>query len=109
MSWGCAMRFLRKAAGRIRLVPAILVLAGAVAAAPPAFPGRLSILNGLVARVDGTEIRVHSRDYDVSQAAIKDPSGRILAADAIGPGTKVSLFFDSGRLKAVVVYPSLPE
>jgi hypothetical protein len=109
MTFGRAVRFLKKAAGRIQAAAALLILAGIVAAASPAFPGPLSILNGLVERVDGHEIRVHSRYYDVSTAVIKDPSGRILSAGDIAPRAKVSLFFKSGRLQSVVVYPFLPE
>jgi hypothetical protein len=109
MTFGRAGHFLKKAAARIRAVAALLILAGIVASASPAFAGRLSILNGLVERVDGNEIRLYSRYYDVSQAVIKDPSGMILSAGDITPRAKVSLFFESGRLRSVVVYPFLPE
>jgi hypothetical protein len=109
MTFGRAGQFMKMAAGRIRAAVALLLLAGIVASASPAFPGPLSILNGLVERVDGNEIRVHSRYYDTSTAVIKDPSGRILSAGDVAPRAKVSLFFRSGRLQSVVVYPFLPE
>jgi hypothetical protein len=109
MTFGRAGRFLKKAAARIRAVAALLILAGIVASASPAFPDQLSILNGLVERVDGNGIRVHSRYFDVSTAVIKDPSGRVLSVGDVTPRAKVSLFFRSGRLQSVVVYPFLPE
>jgi hypothetical protein len=62
-------------------------------------------VEGLIESVTGDSIKVRSRYYDFSGIPLEDASGKKMQKDQLKVGRKVEIFFESNRIKTILIYP----
>ncbi len=97
----------KRGIGRILL---FLLAATSLGLAGPAFSGDVEVVNGVVNRVDGRQIVLDGRVYDVGGApVIVKRSGTQREKAGIEPGDRVDLSIEDGKVVSVQNYGPLPQ
>lgn len=68
----------------------------------------LRVAEGIVTGMNGTVVRVRTRDYDMKNVPIRTPSGHVRGIENLY-GQKVEIFIRDGRIDAVLLYDSMIE
>jgi len=62
-------------------------------------------VEGLIENVTGDTIKIRGNYYNFTAVPLENASGRKMQTEELKVGRKVEIFFESNRIKTILIYP----
>jgi hypothetical protein len=70
---------------------------------------KVRTVEGLIEEVSKDSIKVRGKYYNISDAPLKNASGKTVSKDQLKVGKKVEIFFLNDRIKTILIYEDMVE
>jgi hypothetical protein len=70
---------------------------------------KIRTVEGLIEDVSSNSIKVRGKYYNISDAPLKNASGKNLSKDQLKLGKKVDIFFQGNKITTVIIYEYMVE